>query len=244
MFIVVNKPEYKYFKEYLDSFKCENDKILLFSRNIPLSFDSKGEYVFVNTFDVNIILNCHSKGNEVSILNTEQLTRSWYLHKYTMDLHNLLSNNVIPTLYDYSIFNTTLIPFNMNVSKVIPYNFKTSEIPDYSVDIKYDVAFVGTKSYRRNFILNELENRGISVRYIDSWGEERDIQVQSCKILLNIHHSDDYKIYESIRCDRWLAFGKVVVTEDSLDISYPKHEKLIISSYDNLVEEVIKTLYD
>jgi hypothetical protein len=242
MFIVVHKPEYKYFKEYLDSFKYKNDKILLFSYNRPLSFDSKGDYLFVNTFDVEIMLLCHSKGNSVSILNTEQLTRDWYLKKYTHDLGRLLSNDVSLTLYDYSLFNTSLIPLGLKASRIIPYKCKISEIPDYSVEVDYDVAFVGTKSVRRQKILGDLEDRGVKVKYIESWGEERDKEVQSCKVLLNIHYADDYRVYESIRCDRWLTFGKVVVTETSLDITYPNHEKLIISSYDNLVETVVNSI--
>jgi len=242
MIIVVFKPDYKYFKEYIKSFIKDNDSLLLISYESPVSFDKKDEYMFVNTFDVELIIACHKSGNNVSILNTEQLTRQWYFEKYERDLLKLLSNNVIPTLYDYSIYNTTLVPFNMKVSDIIPYNAKKSEIPDHNMKITRDVAFFGTKSIRRDKIIEELERRGVDVYRIEAWGDRRDVEVQKCKLILNIHYSDDYKIYESIRCDRWLAFGKKVVSEDGLDIPYPKDEKLIISSYDNLVETVINNL--
>jgi hypothetical protein len=148
MIIVVFKPDYKYFKEYINSFIKDNDSLLLISYENPVSFDKKDEYVFVNTFDVDLIIACHNSGNDVSILNTEQLTRQWYFEKYERDLLKLLSNDVIPTLYDYSIYNTTLVPFNMKVSEIIPYNAKKSEIPDHNMKITHDVAFFGTKSNR------------------------------------------------------------------------------------------------
>jgi len=242
MFIVVYKPDYKYFKEYIASWKSPNDHILLVSFGAlkPNDFKAPNEYVFVNPFDTNLMLSCHSQGNSVSILNTEQLTREWYIKKYKSDLLHLLSNDVVPTLYDYSTVNSSFTPFNLKVERIIPYRKDSSEIPDYKVEVEYDVAFFGTMSDRRVKILNELEDRGVKVRRIDSWGEERDAQVQSCKVIVNIHYADDYKIYESIRCDRWLAFGKVVVSEDSLET--PLDPKLIISPYDNLVEAVINSI--
>lgn len=244
MIIVVYKPDYKYFKEYIDTFIKDEDRVLLYSYENPKSFSTGCEYMFINTFDTNLIIECHKRGNDVSILNTEQLTRHWYFTKYERDLQALLMNDVIPTLYDYSIYNSTLVPFNLKVKEIIPYTACASEIPDYSMEISHDVAFFGTDSTRRSKILDDLERKGVSVYRINAWGDERDIEIQKCKLIINIHYSDEYKIYESIRCDRWLAFGKTVVTEDGLDITYPRPEKLIISSYDNLVETVLNKLKD
>jgi hypothetical protein len=244
MIIVVYKPDYKYFKEYINSFISPDDSVLLFSYENPHSFEmvDQDEYMFVNTFDTNVIIDCHRKGNRISILNTEQLTRQWYFEKYKNDLSNLIKENIIPTLYDYSIYNSTIIPHGLEVKDIIRYISKKSEIPDYSLKVVYDVAFCGTRSDRREKILSQLENRGISVYRINEWGEQRDIEIQKCKIMINIHYSDEYRIFESIRCDRWLAFGKTVVTEYSLDVSHSEHEKLIISYYDNLVDTVINIL--
>lgn len=243
MFIVVYKPDYKYFQEYIASWKSPNDYILLFSQEDdfkPIFLKVRGEYVFVNTFNTDLMLSCHSHGNSVSILNTEQLTRVWYIQKYKSDILRLLLNDVTPTIYDYSSVNSNLTPFNLKVERIIPYRADPTEIPDYKINVEYDVAFLGTMSDRRGKILNELEERGVKVREIKAWGEERDAQVQSCKVIINIHYDEDYKIYESIRCDRWLAFGKVVVSEDSLET--PTDPNLIISSYDDLVKTVISSI--
>ncbi len=242
MIIVVYKPDYKYFREYINSFISPDDSVLLFSHENPAGFDVLDEYMFVNTFDIRVIIDCYRKGNRISILNTEQLTRHWYFEKYKHDLSGLLEEGIIPTLYDYSIYNSTLVPHGLRVKDIIHYKSSRSEIPDYGSDVVYDVAFCGTRSDRREKILTRLEEAGVRVYRIDDWGEQRDAEIQRCKIMINIHYSDEYKIFESIRCDRWLAFGKTIVTEDSLDISYPRNEKLIISSYDNLVDTVINIL--
>jgi hypothetical protein len=89
-----------------------------------------------------------------------------------------------------------------------------------------------------------LKEKGVNVFYVNNaWRDERDILIGKCKILVNIHYGDDYNVYESIRCDRWIFSGKVVVSESSqdqenLDI-YPLVEW---APYDKLVDKVIETL--
>ena len=66
------------------------------------------------------------------------------------------------------------------------------------------------------------------------FGEERDIELSKCKVLINIHHSDDYKIFESARCEPWLSIGVPVVSECSLD-NDPRCMNML---YDDLIKTV------
>jgi len=70
----------------------------------------------------------------------------------------------------------------------------------------------------RNKILSELQKRGKSVKILEYvYSEERDVLIGKAKLLINIHFDENYRVFESIRCEPWLASGMNVVTETSLD---------------------------
>ena len=50
------------------------------------------------------------------------------------------------------------------------------------------------------------------------WSEKRDSSIMKGKVFVNIHNSKPFKTYESIRCDRLLFSGNIVITEESTDI--------------------------
>lgn len=43
----------------------------------------------------------------------------------------------------------------------------------------------------------------------------RDAVVASARVLVNIHGNDEQTMFETMRCDRWIAAGHVVVSEPS-----------------------------
>ena len=74
------------------------------------------------------------------------------------------------------------------------------------------------------------------------WGEARDKEIASCKLLLNIHHNNDYNIFDSIRCDRWIFAGMPVISETSEHCEYLdiyKNNLVIFFPYNKLVDGVI-----
>ena len=75
---------------------------------------------------------------------------------------------------------------------------------------------------------------------MQTYGEERDKALASCKILLNIHCFDDFTIFESARCEPWLSIGKCVISENSLD----NDPRCINVDYHMLVLTVLNTLKD
>ena len=85
-------------------------------------------------------------------------------------------------------------------------------------DKLYDFAAVFNLTARRRVIVDALTARGLKICVIQNcFGVERDRKIAQCKALLNIHAHDLYKVYESIRCNRWLAAGMTVVSESCID---------------------------
>lgn len=150
-----------------------------------------------------------------------------------------------------SIVNDNLFPRNMKLSQqiqVIPCLIDKDETCYLrelisNTEIKYDVAFCGLLIGRRLELFNNLKSAGLSVIDATAWGLVRDTKIASARILLNIHVYEEYKMYECIRCDRWLAAGKLVVTENCLEESYnSSRPMLIIANYNKLIETIVNIL--
>jgi hypothetical protein len=163
------------------------------------------------TADDVFMQNTHVLGS--TVWNTEQLTRSSVLANLLREHKDYQT-----TIWDYSLENMDILAQH-NISAVYkPYVTPAWEIAMLKDLLQpvYDVAFVGAMSTRRYTILKELMDRGLSVRIIQDFGLERDKQIGQCRVLLNIHYSEEYKIFESVRCNRWMAAGLLVVTEEGL----------------------------
>jgi hypothetical protein len=81
-----------------------------------------------------------------------------------------------------------------------------------------DVVFVGVGSSSRQAVITALRESGVSVDTPWGFGEDRDAKIAAAKVLLNVHFDSAYNIFESIRCDRWLMAGNLVVSQPSLTL--------------------------
>ncbi|AAV50415.1 hypothetical protein [Acanthamoeba castellanii mimivirus] len=233
---------FKYFRDYLDSFA--NKLKLVYVGLIDINEydyidDPTHVYIFCQSITKELL---EKKFNKI-LLNTEQLS----IPKYFDIIKNYLKHL---TIIDYSIENIALI----NDPKVIhiPYQYKETEIAvlkKYYQEIpkQYDVAYCGTMSPRRRLILDQLKSNGVVVMEIcqSKWGQERDMLIASCKMLINIHHSDNFNVYESFRCDRWAFAQMPVVSEDSihddfLDMKY--YSVIKFCPYDKIVDTTLQFL--
>lgn len=77
---------------------------------------------------------------------------------------------------------------------------------------RHDVCFVGTLSDRR-LAMNEAVGRPLTK--ITLFGDQRDMAIAECRVMLNTHYEDDYMIFESLRVAWVLAMGVLVVSETS-----------------------------
>ena len=80
---------------------------------------------------------------------------------------------------------------------------------------------------------------GLNIDYIQGFGAERDIKIGKSRILLNIHLQKEWKIYESLRCERWRFAGMPIVSETCFSYS---PEDIDTYDYDDIVKGVLLKL--
>ncbi len=182
---------------------------------------------------------CANISEKCIYYNTEQLTRKNVLN----DIICISKNNNIIEIWDYSLENIEILK-NNNITNVkhVPL-----ESPQWYIDklksfkknfYEYDIGFCGWLSERRNKIIQELKKYEIKINIVEKWGDERDKELSKCKTILNIHYDDDYKIFESARCEPWLQVGVPVISENSLD----NDNRCINCEYGDIVNTVLNVL--
>lgn len=172
------------------------------------------------------------------LYNTEQLTRQGQLER-------ICTMAIIPAcaeIWDYSAINVRILADRGITAKHVPLRSSENYVARLrslrSVGQIYDIGFAGSKSNRRIAIVNALADTKYSICLIRSWGEERDAVLAKCRIILNIHYADDYKVFESARCVPWIEAGATVISEHSLD----DDPRCINVPYDQLVAACIARL--
>lgn len=196
--------------------------------------------VFVQSIPPFYIMNKIKRNGWCGLLNIEQLSRKSALKRVLNDLSR--TDVRIDYFIDYSPGNMFYMNNFKNIPKILVPFEPISVFNNNSTEHK--VAFVGTLSKRRQQILDELTKKGILVTHVKGWGEERDRQISQHRVLLNIHYSHDYKVFESFRCAAWVLHPSVVVvSEESICMEEERgYENICWSSYDNLVDTVQKAL--
>lgn len=179
----------------------------------------------------------------IKILNIEQMTIASRLEDSVNDYHRTTERAKKPIqLCDYSRENIAILGRRGIKAELIPVDPAESDVDKLHEMIKngpkkYDVAFVGAMGQKRQKVIDEVRRRGLSVHIAGGFGDERDRQIAHAHCLLNIHYRDDYKVFESLRCNRWLAAGLTVISEDSLDI--PDYPNLIMTKYDRIPGAIV-----
>jgi hypothetical protein len=167
-------------------------------------------------------------------MNCEQMTRPSELCKC---LHMITTKKPLE-VWDYSIENIRILKSHGIKAKHVPLRTPQTykdTLNAWRHSIEYDVGFCGHLSERRQEIIQALEEKGLTVLVVNTWGEERDKQLAKCKIHINIHCAEDYKIFESARCEPWLSIGVPIVSETSLD----DDPRCINTDYNTLVDTVV-----
>jgi hypothetical protein len=97
----------------------------------------------------------------------------------------------------------------------------------------FDAAKFPNATFKSSSV--EKTEKGYSVNCITLFGEERDKELATCRIHLNIHHKEDCHLFESARCELWLQAGVPIISEHSLD----NDSRCTNVSYDELVETAV-----
>jgi hypothetical protein len=176
------------------------------------------------------------KGTKCILYNTEQLTRESMRSMIQWTVEELQPLEV----WDYSKTNVAILHRLGIHARHVPVQSPKWYLDDLrefrKQGIYYDVGFAGTLTTRRVNILMALEDAGLMVNVIRSFGEERDRELATCSVILNIHADTDYKVFESARCEPWLSIGVPVISETSLD----NDPRCIVSDYASFVRTVIQ----
>jgi FkbM family methyltransferase len=183
-----------------------------------------------------IYLNYGEDNGNYIYYNTEQLTVPHYLEKAKTTINTTKPKEV----WDFSEANCEIFRKNGIQATHVPL-----KSPEWYIHMlksfqckEYDVGFAGTINERRLYILDALEKEGVVVQKITDFGEARDKKLACCRIILNIHYSEEYQIFESNRCEPWLQCGIPVISEKSLD----DDPRCIVSDYTSLIETTLRYL--
>lgn len=261
--IIISEIAYKYLEEYIknslpaytlllynnNSIFLEENVYYLAIRRLPFTLRSPDPVHFKNSFQHIGLIPQHRwpllpVNSKIGFLNTEHYTDTNTLNYIKS---RLLSDIDI---FDYSQDNCKIMGKGIH----LPYKEspeETSKLQEFmKLPKRYHVCIVGNKSERRVHLVDTLRERGFKVRYLtNSFGDKRDRQIGMSHILLNIHLHDEWKIYESIRCERWRFAGMKIISETSFS---PHPDGIITCDYKDLVETVcthlsgckIDTMYD
>jgi len=175
---------------------------------------------------------------ELSFLNTEPLSASNNLEI----VKNIITAYPNLKIYEYSKANIEIlikigiqaqlleyICTEREISQLVKLYHTTPKAYDYGY-ITYGNTLTNTidsiVTERRKKVVAHLMERGFSVHIISGWGRERDIELAKCKTILNIHSTDSQN-FEHIRCDRLLAAGFNILSEESIGVLPTEYLTLI-----------------
>ena len=248
-YIFVYKNNYNPIEDYLASFKTKK-QIIEYN-----DFLSKWN-VYVNNTNYIIIL-CHMwfdpddvyrNVNNILFLNVEHLTEITRM-KHIL---NIMKYNI--PIIDYSIVNIECIKIYASMNNIelkvplyhLPYQYNLEEqlsLKKEDNNYEYDIGIInalpridGNIENRRITLWNELQNTDYKILNIMGWGKDRDEQIKKCKIILNIHNFEFFKIFEHVRCDRLIFSNKLIVSELSLEAkTLDICNNVIWVEYDNII---------
>jgi glycosyltransferase involved in cell wall biosynthesis len=251
--------EKKMIQQYIDNLNyiyseydiyLSNDKKWILTENPP-----KITFVF-EMFD-ELILN-KLPDTHFSFLNTESLNIPIRL-MYTIGILKLYTDF---GYYDYSQSNLKILEengFNIEESKgvmvYLPYKCNENELDlltslNKKTKKEFDFGILkasGDVIPRRLKIINFLKKNNVSVNSICGWGNDRDVELAKCKIILNIHGFDKIpsNIFEHIPYNRLLEAGFDILSETSYKLDqdfvnkYPNLKQIEYSDFFNIAPDNI-----
>ena len=239
--ILCNKNKYKYFEDYINSIiHLLNATLILFDYNINLTYSINNNYIFVQNINNNFYIENSNREN-LYLINTEQLS----VEQLRTEINNFSSKLI---MIDYSISNLKYYDEKF-IKFVLPYQINYNEINnEYKNKNKNkNVCLIGTQDnipFNRQNIINLLKEKNINVDIISGFNKDRDNELFKYKIILNISYfSDNYKIFESLRCDRCIYNKMIVISDLKDDINdYYLYKYIIFVNYNEIVNTVINVI--
>lgn len=248
-FIFVYKELYNPIEDYIASFKLKKQIIEYddFLSKWSLYVNNKN-YIIIFTHMWWTPDDVYKNVNNVLFLNVEHLTESTRMNH----ILNIMKYGI--PIIDYSIVNIECIKKYTSINNIevkvplyhLPYQYNLEEqinLKKEDNDYEYDIGIInalptidGNIENRRITLWNELQKTDYKILNIMGWGKYRDEQINKCKIILNIHNFESFKIFEHVRCDRLIFSNKLIVSELSLETTtLDIYNNVIWVEYDNII---------
>ena len=187
------------------------------------------------------------------ILNSEQIHSQFLKNKYYI---SLMKRNVV---FDYNTLTAQFLKETHNI-KILSYfffEFMKFNIKKERTERKYDIAFIGSRTEKREKMLKDLQEKYQNLNfYIDfDWKHKApesmtDI-LHECKVVLNIPYYQDnaletHRIHKALACgckvishpssdnDADEFYSKYITITDDIDLSIDGIEP----NYENLIKEL------
>ena len=208
---------------------------------------------------------------EIGFLNLEPLNIPIRL-KHVLEILNGYKHINIK-YYDYSKSNMSIISEHIKVENptYLPYVCAPDEIKsligyrncskEFDFGIIHSMHNYYSKTTnitppRRNKIVQFLIKNGFKINLISGWGDDRDVELGKCKIILNIHGQlteNEYPqkeeisaIFEHIRCNRLLEARYTILSEENYNLDgdfIKKYSNLKIIKYEDFFNiDIIKSV--
>ena len=232
---------YRYFEDYVNTL-MDNLSIGIVTINNLNNYkynEKSVTYIFCQSIPQAVLINSNISK---LLLNTEQLSQPVFLNYCKL----ILSLNI--RVIDYNKENLRLV--NNTNTLYLPYQFHQEEIDrlQYHItnkNVVYDVVMTPIVTEKRMFIFNKLLEKNIKIAVIGGWRDDRDKEIATGKILLNIHHDQSRNVFENFRCDRWIMSGMPIISESSInekDIDVA--DLIVFENYNNIINKVVEILDD
>lgn len=192
------------------------------------------------------------KSTNIIFFNVEQLTEYNRLDSILTHIkHNMPVIDYSPS--NILILKSKIKEFNIDYKHellLLPYQFNSIEnyhIKNDTNNYEYDVGIINgfikeddsnsNIIYKRNIIWKQIQKQKWKYINILGWGEQRDLLIKKCKIIINVHIFDVYNIFEHIRCDRLIFANKIIISDKSLyqDLLDIK-DYVIWEEYDKIID--------
>lgn len=259
-YIMVYKNNYDVIYDYIKSL-CLFDEIFEFdnfNQKSSIYLNCK-EYVI---FFTNMWMSLHEMFNNapknIIFLNVEHLTECIRMNHIV----DLIRKGI--SIADFSSVNIKLIKMYAFENDIclkniafyhLPYQFNVEEQKRLRVcptEYEYDIGVInaipkidGNFENIRTTLWDKLKKTNLRIKNILGWKNERDELINKCKIILNIHNFDCFKIFEHVRCDRLVFSNKLVLSQVSLDAaSLDIYNHVIWVYYDENIIQNIQFVVD
>ena len=223
--------------DYLDSLNSIYNITFTQDLNYAITLNPNKVLFVFEVGDDNTYKYFTNKNIEVSILNTEPLNLEHrlnniiiYLTKYPEIKVYDYSKSNITILHNKGFTNTEHLGYHIyeeETNLLTNLNKCTPKVYDFGIILREYPTFVN----KRQDVVNFLIDHNYCIKIIQGWKNVRDEQIASCRVLLNIHGSnnvEDSNIFEHIRCDRLLVAGYNILSETSLFL-----DETFINQYKN-----------